>query len=469
MPGGAFREELFELCDLSLDEDDPVAKAEELFAQQEQQEQQPAGPDETWAQGFGPLNRTPLHALCSNSECEPAVGEAMARLLLVNGAPVDQRDLCGDTALHVLCSSDHTAACAAALAHALLDGGAACTLEDAAGRTPCSLAEGHTVSGGGPRDVDGDSGGSDEEDSGPVQLELADLLRRRMILANLGVGHRVVSSGAGAGEPGVVVAGDGAICWPEATPAIAAAPEPEPEPGPPLVRLTVLVVGPGSAMRSDPERFAALQSQHTLECPEVPEPEDDLEGCVQAVVECMGRCQPDLLLCGSRGAIALAALISRGLWAGPSLLLSGVKTIDCICAWRDGNVEYFGTPLTLYHGTEDESTRVALVREEAAAAAGAVQLLEARGEGHSLPSLSHSSGGPLIRLVAAAYHWGADTEGRAVAAAAVGPEASEAAGQRLAGRFRQKDQMSAFVDKVTGGGGEGSDSDSDFEQDFGSD
>ncbi len=53
------------------------------------------------------------------------------------------------------------------------------------------------------------------------------------------------------------------------------------------------------------------------------------------------------------------------IWCGPSLLLSAVRTVDCVCALHDGKeLEYFGAPLTMYHGTEDEIQRIALVREE---------------------------------------------------------------------------------------------------------
>jgi hypothetical protein len=379
-------EALFELCDLNLDEPEPLAKAEQLL----QQLDQSATGEGEWP-GCGPLGRTPLHGLCANSDCAPSVGEAMARLLLASGLPVDQRDERGDTALHVLCCSDHSAAGAVALAHALLDSGAACTLEDAAGRTPCSLAQGAEMSGGWRDDGDGEADADDAGDTGPPQLELADLLRRRMILSHHGLRHRVVS-GSAPGEESVVVAGEGTIRRADPPPAIIALPEPEPEPvasAPPRQKLTILLLGPGSAIRSSPERFSAVESQHTLVCPELPEPEDELEECVRRIAESIDESQPDLLLCGSRGAIALAVLLSRGLWRGPSLLLSAVRTVECVCAWREDSseLEYFGAPLCLYHGTEDEVQRIALVRDEALAAPATVQLLEARGEGHSLPSL----------------------------------------------------------------------------------
>ena len=53
------------------------------------------------------------------------------------------------------------------------------------------------------------------------------------------------------------------------------------------------------------------------------------------------------------------------LWRGPSLLLSAVRTVECVCKLRDGKeLEYFGAPVTMYHGTEDEIQRIAGVREE---------------------------------------------------------------------------------------------------------
>lgn len=290
---------LFELCDLYLDEAEPVAKVKQAL---EKIGEVAAG---EWPR-CGPFGRTPLHAVCANVDCDPAVGEAAARLLLASGVPVDQRDAQGSTALHVLCTSDHTAEGAVALAHALLDCGAGCTLEDAAGRTPCSLAEGSEVSGGWRCDVDGSS--DDANDTGPPQPELADLLRRRMILSHHGLAHRIV----GDGRPGMVVAGEGMVRRASPPPPVASPLEPQPEPAPMTPRLTVLLLGPGSGRSSSPSRFAEVERHHSLECLELPEPEDDLEGCVSRVMDSLECYQPDLIVCASRGAAILASLLSRG-------------------------------------------------------------------------------------------------------------------------------------------------------------
>lgn len=294
-------DELFELCDLYMDEGEPLEKVKVALEKLAGETPDACG---GW-RGCGPLGRTPLHALCANADCEPAVAEATARLLLGSAVPVDQRDAQGNTALHVLCTSDHTAGAVVALAHALLDCGASCTLEDAAGRTPCSLAEGSEVSGGWRDDGDGSD---DANITGPPQPELADLLRRRMILSHHGLGHRVVSGGPA--DAGVVVAGEGSICRASSPPAVGCL-EPESEPDSPMTRLRVLLLGPGSGRCSSPSRFAAVESYHSVECPELPEPEDDLECCVSLAVDALESYRPDLIVCGSRGSIILASLLSR--------------------------------------------------------------------------------------------------------------------------------------------------------------
>lgn len=292
--------ELFELCDLNLDEDDPVLHVQQALRKLGE------APGGVWP-GCGPLGRTPLHALCANADCDPAVGETTARLLLASGVPVDQRDKQGNTSLHVLCTSDHTAAGAVALAHVLLDAGAGCTLEDAAGRTPCSLAEGGEVSGSWRDDRDGSE---DTNDTGPSQPELADLLRRRMILSHHGLGHRIVSRGLA--SESVVVADKGRIRRPSPPPPVASLLEPEPEHDPPETpRLTVLLIGPGSGRSSSPSLFGEIESYHSVECPELQEPEDDLEECVSHLTDTIERFSPDLIVCRSRGAIILSQLVSR--------------------------------------------------------------------------------------------------------------------------------------------------------------
>ena len=293
-------DELFELCDLYLDEEEPLDKVKAALDKLAGEPPDACG---EW-RGCGPLGRTPLHALCANVDCEPVVAEATARLLLANGVPVDQRDVQGNTALHVLCTSNHTADAVVALAHALLDCGASCTLEDAAGRTPCSLAEGSEVSGGWRQDGDGND---DASDTGPPQPELADLLRRRMILSHHGLGHRVVMSG-GRADVGVVVAGEGSIR--ARTPPPVGCPEPESEPESPVTtQLTVLLLGPGCSR--SPSRLAAIETYHSVECPELPEPDEDPERCVSLTLDAIDSYQPDLIVCESRGTIILALLLSR--------------------------------------------------------------------------------------------------------------------------------------------------------------
>lgn len=183
--------------------------------------------------------------------------------------------------------------------------------------------------------------------------------------------------------------------------------------------------------------------------------------------------------------------VYNSFWRGPSLLLGAVRTIECICSAQDGNeLEYFGAPLTIYHGTEDEIQRIVMVRDEvrcltktvvscphfqrspivhasasidhvqsslvclcrelstkALAAPEVVQLIEASGEGHALASLSSDG---LLSLLQKAYEWGSSPETRMAAAAEVGQDIVEAARERLTARFRQVEQMSAFVRQIGG-------------------
>jgi hypothetical protein len=150
----------------------------------------------------------------------------------------------------------------------------------------------------------------------------------------------------------------------------------------------------------------------------------------------------DVLVAGSRGTAVAAALIAKRAWAGPTLLLSGAGTLDCIAHYVEpeggsgGSVEYYNVPICLYHGTEDDlqriagaltfitpshssgarcmacmvlltpSSDVADVRTHAAAACHAVTLVEATGEGHDLPSLATDGGALLVSLLLQTVEWG---------------------------------------------------------------
>ena len=151
--------------------------------------------------------RTPLHLLCANDELHADAAAAIAAALLAGGVGPYDVDSNGDAALHTLCGAELLPDLAIALAHALLDGGASCTLEDAEGRTPCNLADGEAAGAGVER---------------APQPELAEMLRRRLILNHQGCGHKVK------GE--TVVAGDRPLRQDPVGPLPPAQPEPEPEP-----------------------------------------------------------------------------------------------------------------------------------------------------------------------------------------------------------------------------------------------
>ena len=83
-----------------------------------------------------------------------------------------------------------------------------------------------------------------------------------------------------------------------------------------------------------------------------------------------------------------------------------------------------------------------LLVHQALAAPEHVQLIEASGEGHSLPSLDSEC---LLGLVQKAYEWGASEQTRMASAAGIGQAVVEAARERLVARLHQKEQMSAFA------------------------
>ena len=79
---------------------------------------------------------------------------------------------------------------------------------------------------------------------------------------------------------------------------------------------------------------------------------------------------------------------------------------------------------------------------QALAAPEFVQLIEASGESHSLPSLNSDC---ILGLVQRAYEWGSNEESRMAVAAGIGQAVVDAARERLTSRLRQKEQMSAFA------------------------
>jgi len=57
----------------------------------------------------------------------------------------------------------------------------------------------------------------------------------------------------------------------------------------------------------------------------VPEPTDDLEGGVTILTEAITSNQPHVLIASSRGGKFIAELIQRGIWKGPTLLISAMS------------------------------------------------------------------------------------------------------------------------------------------------
>lgn len=380
--------------------------------------------------------RTALHCLCTRDDISADLCVKMVELLVRGGMEPNSLDSRGESALHCLCAAELPGSLAVAAAHALLDNGASCTLEDAEGRTPFSIASGSQANASAER---------------PCQPELAELLRRRVILSHHGCGHKVIIGASGGTQ---VVAGDEPIAQTTSARAIVM-PMPEPAPENETPQLQVLVIDPSSSLRRDPRRFCLAQQHFLLEFPEMPEPFDDLAACVEVVKATLEAAASNfnVLMATSWGASVVAAVIEQGAWQGPTLLLGGAGTLDCMAKFvdeGDGSIEYFNVPICLYHGSQDELHPILDVRTQATAACRSVMLIEAENDDHTLQSLSADNGKMLVTLLLQVVQWGAEMRASSGMSLlnGVSEEEQKVAEQRLLSRYVQLKQMDTFVQRL---------------------
>jgi len=83
----------------------------------------------------------------------------------------------------------------------------------------------------------------------------------------------------------------------------------------------------------------------------------DFEGSVALQAEAIRKHQPDVLVGSSFGGAVLCALLTRGLWNGPSVLLAPATRLYDPNATLPPHV-----PVVLVHGTSDDVVPVALGR-----------------------------------------------------------------------------------------------------------
>lgn len=122
----------------------------------------------------------------------------------------------------------------------------------------------------------------------------------------------------------------------------------------------------------------------------------DLEQCITVHAEALARFQPSVLVGSSFGGAVAVALLMRGLYKGPTLLLAQAA------------VRYFpdarlpeGVPVTLVHAHQDEV--IAFTDSVQLAQTGSRELVKlfARDDDHALSQLCAS--GELVTLVAACH------------------------------------------------------------------
>lgn len=123
----------------------------------------------------------------------------------------------------------------------------------------------------------------------------------------------------------------------------------------------------------------------------------DLEGCIAQQAAEIARFQPDVVVGSSYGGAVAVALLGRGLWRGPTLLLAPAAEKLGIA-----NVLPEGVAVMVAHGTRDEIIPLEDSRAlTATGTAALVQLVEVE-DGHRLQSLVDSGAlGMLVRAVAA--------------------------------------------------------------------
>ena len=108
----------------------------------------------------------------------------------------------------------------------------------------------------------------------------------------------------------------------------------------------------------------------------------DLEGCIATQAAALAKIDPDVVVGSSDGGAVTVALLDRGFWRGPTVLLAPA-------AARLGvrNVLPDGVPVTIVHGVDDDVIPMDDSRALAATgSAGSVRLIEVSDD-HRLRSL----------------------------------------------------------------------------------
>lgn len=117
----------------------------------------------------------------------------------------------------------------------------------------------------------------------------------------------------------------------------------------------------------------------------------DFEACVQVHADALQRFRPHVLVGSSFGGAVVVALLARGLYRGPTLLLA-----KAAARYLPGPVLPEGVPVTLVHARQDDV--VPFADSEALAKTGSPDLVQliARDDDHALSALCAS--GELIAL-----------------------------------------------------------------------
>jgi alpha-beta hydrolase superfamily lysophospholipase len=126
----------------------------------------------------------------------------------------------------------------------------------------------------------------------------------------------------------------------------------------------------------------------------------DFAGCVETIAAALRARQPDVVVGSSFGGAVVVALLQRGDWSGPTLLLAPATTAFGVEARLPA-----GVPVCIVHGTADRVVEPEDSRRLArTGSSGLVELVEVADE-HRLSSLVDSGRlTALIHAVAARAH-----------------------------------------------------------------